>query len=129
MTAVLLDTHVWAWSFNQTGNISRPATSALNNAERVYVSPISFYEIAQKAHLGKWPDMVPYADRLVETLGLQGGVEAPMTADICEAAGNLAWAHRDPFDRLIGATARCLGIPLVTKDPVFASLDGVKTIW
>ena len=36
---------------------------------------------------------------------------------------------RDPADRLLGATARVFGMPLVTKDERIRSSGFVKTIW
>ena len=40
------------------------------------------------------------------------------------AAGLLAWDHRDPFDRMIAATAIELSCPLISKDPAFDGLAG-----
>ena len=37
------------------------------------VSPISFFEIAQKVRLGKWPEMAPFISRLPALLMEQGG--------------------------------------------------------
>ena len=53
MSAVLLDTHAWAWSLTGDERLSARATDAILGAERVMVSPISFFEIAQKVRLGK----------------------------------------------------------------------------
>ena len=36
---------------------------------------------------------------------------------------------RDPADRLIGATARAFGMPLITKDERIRPSGIVKTIW
>ena len=38
-------------------------------------------------------------------------------------AGTLDWAHRDPFDRMIAATAIEMACPLVSKDAAFDGLD------
>ena len=129
MTAILLDTHVWAWSFNQTENLSKNALRALDDAETVLVSPVSFFEISQKTHLGKWPQMEPFETSLVETLAQQSGVEAPLNGEIGVLAGQLDWPHRDPFDRLIGATALHLNVPLLTKDPAFSGLQDLTVVW
>lgn len=48
------------------------------------------------------------------------------------AALALAFADdfpQDPADRLIGATARALGIPLITPDPRLERCALIKTIW
>lgn len=129
MRAVLLDTHAWVWSFASDAHLSDRARAAILDAGAVYVSPISFFEIGQKVRIGRWPEMAPQADRLADILAGQGGLPAPFTPEICLSASLADWAHRDPFDRLIAATAETLGLPLVSKDAVFADLPGVQTVW
>ena len=127
MTAVLLDTHVWAWSLAGDARLSARALAVMNQADRVLVSPISFFEIAQKVGLGKWPEMAPFIDRLPRLLGDQGGAVASFSPAICLLAGMMDWPHHDPFDRLLAATARHDTLPLVSADMVF---DGIVTrLW
>jgi PIN domain nuclease of toxin-antitoxin system len=129
MTAVLLDTHVWVWSFTDESQLSAPARSAITMVDAIYVSPISLFEIGQKVRLGKWPEMEPFASGLADLLREQGGIAAPFTPDICLHASLRDWDHRDPFDRLLASSAELLGLPLVTKDAVFARLPSVRLIW
>lgn len=127
MTALLLDTHAWTWSLSADVRLSAPAKAAIANAEIVLVSPISFFEIAQNVRSGKWPEMTPFAGRLGQILFEQGGFAADFTPDICLQAGLMNWDHRDPFDRLILATARAMNVPLVSADTVF---DGrITRVW
>ncbi len=105
MTAVLLDTHAWAWSLAGDRRLSRQAVATIEGADAVLVSPVSFFEIARKVRLGKWPEMAPFVGRLAELLGEHGGAVAGFEPAICIAAGMAVWAHRDPFDRLLAATA------------------------
>jgi len=39
------------------------------------------------------------------------------------AAGQLEWAHRDPFDRMLAAQTRLGGYALLTVDQAFAEAD------
>ncbi len=127
MKVVLLDTHAWAWSLTADARLRPSAASAIEAADTVMVSAISFFEIAQKVRLGKWPQMEPYIDQLPARLEAQGGVQAGLDAAICLAAGTMAWAHRDPFDRILAATAQRLSCPIVSADAVF---DGfVQRVW
>lgn len=127
MTALLLDTHAWTWSLSTDNRLTPSARAAIAGAELVLVSPISFFEIAQKVRLGKWPEMAPFVERLGAILLEQGGLAAIFSPDICLRAGVMDWDHRDPFDRLILATAQVLNVPLVSADAVF---DGrVTRIW
>jgi len=95
--------------------------TAIEAADAVAVSPISVYEVSRKAGLGGWPDVVPHLDKLVEE---SQTVSAPFTRGIAARAGTLDWRHRDPFDRLIAATAIELRYPLISKDVEFDELDG-----
>ncbi len=127
MTSILLDTHAWAWSLAGDRRLSRQATATIESADAVLVSPISFFEIAQKVRLGKWPEMVPFVGQLAGLLSEQGGSVAGFDPAICIAAGMMTWVHRDPFDRLLAATAMHHNLPLISADTVF---DGVVTrIW
>ena len=129
MTAVLMDTHVWVWSFLTPDRLSDIATRSIADADAALVSPVSFFEITQKVRLGKWSELQPASTELPIILETQGATEAPLVTEICILAGSVDWDHRDPFDRLIAATALHLNVPLVTKDKAFASLTGLSVIW
>ena len=127
MSAVLLDTHAWAWSLTGDERLSAKAIATINGADRIMVSPISFFEIAQKVRLGKWPQMEPFIETLPSLLEEQGGIIADLDAEICVTAGVMIWPHRDPFDRLLAATALRRAMPLISADTVFDGL--VPRIW
>ena len=127
MSALLLDTHVWAWSLNGDKRLSATAAEAMSEASAILLSPVSFYEIAQKVRLGKWPQMAPLVHQLPALFEKQGGLPADFTLEISRDAGLLDWAHRDPFDRIILATALALNVPLISADAVFNGQ--VQTIW
>jgi PIN domain nuclease of toxin-antitoxin system len=127
LTTALLDTHAWAWSLEGNRRLSPHAIEAIDRADSVLVSPVSLYEIAQKVRLGKWPEMAPFIGTLLEELERQGAGIAPLDPMICLRAGTLDWSHRDPFDRLLAATAMYYGLPIISADPVF---DGILSrIW
>jgi PIN domain nuclease of toxin-antitoxin system len=96
-------------------------------ARTVLVSAISFFEIAQKARFGKWPEMAAYIDRLPALLASQRGIAASLEAADCLMAGTMDWPHRDPFDRLLAASALRRKIPIVSADPAFDAV--LARIW
>ena len=122
MSALLLDTHAWVWSLMDPSRLSDGVKVAILEVDSVHVSSISVYEIVRKAQRGKWLEVVPHIDALVAD---GQTVSAPVTRAIAARAGTLEWRHRDPFDRLIGATAIELGYPLVSKDSAFDALEGM----
>jgi PIN domain nuclease of toxin-antitoxin system len=125
--AVLLDTNAWAWSLAGDERLGRRALDAITESDVVLVSPISFYEIGQTVRLGKWPQMEPFVGRLPALLETQGGRMADLDGVICLNAATMAWSHRDPFDRMLAATALHRNLPIVSADAAF---DGVVTrLW
>lgn len=125
---LLLDTHAWAWAFSGDPLLSRQARQAMDEADGLILSAVTFYEITYKVNLGKWPQMQPFVARLTELA--EGDVFiAPVTAELSVMAGQLDWPHRDPFDRHLAATALLFGLPLISADTVFDTLPGLSRIW
>jgi PIN domain nuclease of toxin-antitoxin system len=91
------------------------------------VCAITFFEIAQKVRLGKWPEMAGYIERLQELLDRQRGVAFALEAADCEMAGTMDWPHRDSFDRLLAACALRRHIPIVSADTAFDPI--LPRIW
>ena len=92
-----------------------------------YISPVSLYEITQKVRLGTWPEIAPHVQDLIPLAKAQGLDMATLDAGICAIAGLLDWVHRDPFDRMLAATALHYGIPIISADPIFDAV--VSRIW
>lgn len=124
MSVALLDTHAWVWSLFDSAALSDSAREAIETAQTVLVAPCSFHEITQKHRLGKWPEVGGIVKRLPQLLRAQGGVVAPYTATMAMLSGGMDWSHRDPFDRMIAATAIEMACPLVSKDGAFDGIEG-----
>lgn len=121
-SSVLLDTCAVIYVAN--GDPMRAAAraeilrAAVGNG--VLVSPVSAWEIGLLGRANRrqsvqfLPDPKTWFDRLMA----QSGVRlAPFTPEIAINSSNLPGsAHGDPADRLIIATARSLGVPIVTRD-------------
>ena len=127
----LLDTHAWVWSMLDEGRLSSNAVSAINKADAVRVSPISIFEITRKVRPGKWPEMEPHAPTLADQMAAQGAISAPFTNEVAYFSAALEWDHRDPFDRILAATAIVSGTPLISADSKFDTLDDsrLQRIW
>ena len=110
---------------------SPAARAAAMQAEAVRLSPVSLFEISLKTRLGKWPEMAEYIDELPELVRQQGIVVAAFTMEIASLAGSMGWGHRDPFDRMIAATAVITNSVLLSADETFATLADVRLqrIW
>ena len=86
---------------------------------RVLISPVSAWEVgllARKARGALSFQPSPH-DWFTDLLALPGMRLTPLNPRAAIAASYLpAPLHRDPADRLLIATARDLGVPLVTRD-------------
>jgi PIN domain nuclease of toxin-antitoxin system len=94
----------------------------MEEAETVSISAISLFEIGQKVRLGKWPEMEPFLSKLIGLAHEQGGRLVETSAEASLLAATLDWAHRDPFDRFIAATAITRELPLISADTAFDAL-------
>jgi PIN domain nuclease of toxin-antitoxin system len=109
---LLLDTHVLIW-WDEGRRLSAAARRAIREAEDVYVSAASAWEVAIKIGLGR---LKP--SRTVEQAAADSGfLELPVTFRHAARVAALPSLHRDPFDRLLVAQAAEEGLALVSRDP------------
>jgi len=116
---ILLDTHAILWAAEQTSDLGREAEALIDQASRedaLFVSPISAWELAMLAEKGKLA-FSEGVDAFVGDFFSRAGVSiAEITPTVAVAAGQLQNIHGDPADRLLVATARAFGLPLLTAD-------------
>jgi len=134
--AVLLDTCAVIWLANGEP-MHQDALAAIVHAGLhggIWVSPISAWEIGMlsKARPGRagivrfMPDPKTWYARFMAGPGIH---EAAFTPDIAIASSWLPGdVHGDPADRLIIATARQLGLPVITRDRKIIAYEEVSVI-
>ena len=118
---VILDTHIWFWLIN--GSFERFPTQWLEQiwqADVVAVSSISCYEVALAHNKGRLVIHIPLQEWLTDSL-IPAGIELlPLTPEITVRVVNLSPIHKDPFDRLIIATALEYEAKLASVDNLFS---------
>ena len=125
----LLDTHAVLWIAESSTRLS-PKVRALAgscDAEDFAVAAISLLEIARKAHTGEIdlkPDAATWLDDLAHRFRI-----LPLTPRIVWRSVEFDWAHKDPADRLICATALEHKLNLVTHDKEIKRWGGVAVLW
>jgi PIN domain nuclease of toxin-antitoxin system len=112
---LLLDTHVLIW-WDEGRRLAAEARRAIADADSVYVSAASAWEVAIKTGLGRLRPTRTVEQAVDES----GFLELPVTFRHAERGGKLPPHHRDPFDRLLIAQADVEELTLVTRDAVFA---------
>lgn len=118
---LLLDTHVFLWAVTGNRRLKSSARELLSQADAVYVSAASIWEVAVKARLGK---IEADADSLADAIDDSGFLQLPVSARHAAAVAKLPLHHTDPFDRLLLAQAFLEPLRLVTADKVLAAYGG-----
>ena len=126
---LLLDTHTFLWFVTNDARLSENALDAVAEPTNdILVSPASYWEIAIKVSLGKYPLTVPF-DTFFEE-GIVGSDMTILPIEIRHAAvlATLPMYHKDPFDRMMIAQAIVEQVPIVSVD---TALDdyGVQRLW
>jgi PIN domain nuclease of toxin-antitoxin system len=126
---LLLDTHVILWFLANDPKLSVAARQAiLDPANTRWVSLISLLEIALKNRIGKLPLPDPFGVMFPASLLAADIHLLPLEPIHIERLTTLPLHHRDPFDRLIAATALVEGLKLVSADPIFDAY-GLSRLW
>jgi PIN domain nuclease of toxin-antitoxin system len=119
---IVLDSHIWFWWVNsEHQRLSASLLAAIENDPVVGVSPVSCYELALAHRRGRLELPLPAKEWFALALTGSGIELLPLTPGICARAVALTDVHRDPFDRIIIATALELDAGLGSVDNYFAS--------
>jgi PIN domain nuclease of toxin-antitoxin system len=120
---IVLDTHIWFWLATQDWK-KFPAAwrEEIETAERVGISPISCYEIVLAEERGRLELPCAAEDWFRDALEPMDIVLLPLNAQVACMAVGLSAVHKDPFDRLIIATA-------LVYDGRLASVDGLFPLY
>jgi PIN domain nuclease of toxin-antitoxin system len=122
---VLLDTHILLWVLTDDAKLSRKARKLIENAAEIYISAATFWEMAIKVGLGK---LTVDLNEIRECCLDSGFVELPVTSEHAIAVKDLKHHHKDPFDRLIVATAINEPMKLLTADPQVAQYTSLAIL-
>ena len=128
MNGILLDTHTFLWWVADDPRLSAKARTTVTNADDVFLSVVSCWEMAIKVSLEKLT-LPQTVDRFISAhLGLNQFALLPLDLEHVSRVAALPFHHRDPFDRLLAAQALHEGLTLVSADPVFRTYK-VKRAW
>lgn len=126
---VLLDTHALLWWLAGDRQLSPRAHEAMSDdANEVFVSAASAWEVSTKHRIGKLPGAGPLAVDFAREVRRQGFAALSITLQHGQVAGSLAGEHRDPFDRMLIAQAREEKMALISNEVAFDAF-GATRIW
>ncbi len=130
----LIDTHVFIWALMETDRLSSRVYEILQNTENhVYISPISFWEMAIKIQNKKLdlrginPLHLPHiAEQFSFDLLTPEPYDYVSIAQVPQKEN-----HHDPFDRMLIQQAIRNNLVLLSKDEKFQQYEqhGLQLLW
>jgi PIN domain nuclease of toxin-antitoxin system len=127
---LLFDTQAFLWWCLVAEKMTPAGLAALDEAEQVFLSPVTLWEIGLKRsgkgfdfHLpNDWETVLPAHAERFDVSWL------PISPRHCRLIQDLPFHHRDPFDRMLIAQALEGKCAVISSDVAFDHY-GVKRIW
>ena len=112
----LLDTHVLLWYIEDSDKLSETMANIIEDAStQKYVSITSLWEFSIKYGMDKL-QFDGGLSHLWDIITKNGFIILPIAQAHLASIIRLPFIHRDPFDRLLIATAQTEGMTLLTAD-------------
>lgn len=117
----LIDTQILIWTLINSDKLTEKTIKILQSNE-IFVSQISLFEIAIKQKIGKLPELSIPIKLLAQQIEKDNFNIMSININHLEnyQAIPLLTEHRDPFDRLLLATAFVENMPLISADSNFS---------
>ena len=127
MEKYLLDTNALIRVLFDSNKLSEKALEVVTQNHLFYISVVSLWEIAIKQSIGKLDleySIVTIADKCNDA-----GINiVEIGANALDKIKELPDYHKDPFDRLIIATAMVESMTIITSDSIIPRYD-VRVVW
>ena len=128
MEKYLLDTHTFLWYLENNPSLNSKTRQIIANEEnQLFISIVSFWEIAIKIQLNKLELPEPFEGLFEKADALNIRI-LPVKEKYLSSYLSLEFHHRDPFDRMIVATAISEEISVLSKDANL-KLYNIKLFW
>ena len=116
MTKLILDTHILLWFLAGDNRLTEKQREAIiDPSNSLFMSIASFWEAAIKMSLGKLSCKGGVRELYQSATSMEIIID-PISIEVLYSLENLTQIHRDPFDRIIIATAITGGYTIITCD-------------
>mgnify|MGYP002540481243 CR=1 FL=1 len=112
---LLLDTNALLWALTNSSRIEPVKDLLLAEENDVFVSTVSWWEIAIKTRLGK---LDAHLSDLRSAASESGFLELPLLGSHAETLVNLPRYHNDPFDHMLIAQAMSEPMRFISGDRI-----------
>jgi len=124
----LLDTHTLIWYFEDSPNLSKEVIDLIDDdLNNKCICSVSLWEIAIKKNIGKLKLKLSLEELLIEITNSDLKI-LQIEDTYLKGLSELPFLHKDPFDRLIIATAIAEKMTIITIDENIQKYD-VPWIW
>jgi len=125
----LLDTHTVVWYFEGAPELSAKAKSAIEDSgNEIFVSIVSAWEIAIKRSLDRDKTTLCSVAEFFDEVAASGFELLTLEPRHVRPVETLPYHHRDPFDRLLIATAAVEDMTFLSSDENVPKYD-VNWLW
>ena len=125
----LLDTHIWLWGSFQPDRLSRRVTKILADPQNeLWLSPVSIWELTILCRKGRFRVHPDIGSWVAENLSRSRLREAPLTIEVALALSSMSFAHGDPADQFLAASAKVFDLTLITSDDHLLALPGIRAV-
>jgi len=110
---ILLDTHLYLWWSEDSPALPLKARNLIEEAETVFISSVTLWELAIKIGIGKFEGNLTDLAKNIQASGFE---ELPVKVAHTIILPQLAFHHKDPFDRMLIVQAISEPLQLITHD-------------
>ena len=125
----LLDTHIWLWGSLRPDRLTSRVIKILSDTKNeLWLSPVSIWELTILCSKGRFrvhPDIPTW---VAESLSRSRLREAPLTMEVALALSSITFAHADPADQFLAASAKVFNLTLITSDVRLLAVPGIRVL-
>ncbi len=127
---IILDTHIWIWWVQGDNRLTQQYQDLLkaHQADGLGVSFYSCWEIAKPVEYDRLVLPCSLEEWFMTAIAYPGIQLLDLTLPIIIESTRLTGFHKDPADQLIVATAKGLGLPLLTADQKILNYGSITTL-
>jgi PIN domain nuclease of toxin-antitoxin system len=127
---IVLDTHIWVWLVQGDHRLTQQYQTLIQNHQSngLGISLYSCWEVAKLVEYDRLVLPCSLEEWFITALAYPGIQLLDLTLPIIIESTRLTGFHKDPADQLIVATAKNLGVPLLTADQKILNYSGIITL-
>jgi PIN domain nuclease of toxin-antitoxin system len=121
----LIDTNIIIWLSNNNPRIRQVKELFFSKDIQIFISAVSWWEIAIKMRIGKLPARLNTLRSLADEHSF---IELPLTGRYADTLAELPKIHNDPFDHMLLAQAITEPMRFITGDAILADYSSLVMV-